>query len=160
VSYHLDPSDPTPVFRQIARQIRADIRTGVIPAGATLPTREELTEAFGVSPATVAKAISVLHDEGLTVSRYRKGTIVRATGTATTAARERTAVIAAAALESIVDAITSAEPHPLPYGFADALRTLAAAKDRWSAEELYDLADLITEKCVEVSTENDKSGDH
>ncbi|MDA3644154.1 winged helix-turn-helix domain-containing protein [Saccharopolyspora indica] len=73
----LDPDDPRPPFQQVANSLRAAIRTRKLEPGDRLPSYGELAERFGVSPMTVQKAIGVLRDEGLVVSRQGKGSFVR-----------------------------------------------------------------------------------
>lgn len=53
------------------------MRTGALPAGATLPPVRGLASALGVSPATVAKAYQELRGRGVVETAGRNGTRVR-----------------------------------------------------------------------------------
>lgn len=61
-------------------QIRADlehaIRSGELPPGAKLPTERELCDKYGVSRATVQRAVSSMAEAGLVTRRRRAGTVV------------------------------------------------------------------------------------
>lgn len=61
----------------MASQLRERIVSGAWAGGQRLGSELELTHEFGVSRVTVRKAISVLRDEGLVISRQGLGTFVR-----------------------------------------------------------------------------------
>ncbi len=65
-----------PLYRQLVDAIRAEIQSGVHPAGQLLPTESELRTRFGVSRHTVREALRQLRDEGLVASRQGAGTTV------------------------------------------------------------------------------------
>lgn len=73
----LDPDDPRPPFQQVANALRASIRTRRLEPGEQLPSLNQLSKHYGVSLMTVQKALSLLRDEGLIVSRQGKGSFVR-----------------------------------------------------------------------------------
>ena len=56
----LDSADPTPIYVQIERGIRAAVATGRLPKGAQLPTVRELAVDLRVNANTVAKVYSEL----------------------------------------------------------------------------------------------------
>ena len=63
-------------YIQLATLFRSRITSGQWPAGAQIPTIEQLMVECGVARATIRQALGLLEDEGL-VSRYRaKGTFV------------------------------------------------------------------------------------
>lgn len=62
---------------RIVQTIKAEILSGVLPAGARLPTETELGKRFGVSRATVRSAIKELDVLGLVTARQGSGTFVR-----------------------------------------------------------------------------------
>ena len=63
-------------YIQLATLFRSRIMSGQWPAGAQIPTIEQLMAECGVARATIRQALGLLEDEGL-VSRYRaKGTFV------------------------------------------------------------------------------------
>lgn len=66
-----------PRYRQIADEIRQRILTGVLPAGAPLPTEPEMETEFRASRGTVRLAIALLRTEGLIVTARRRGSHVR-----------------------------------------------------------------------------------
>jgi len=62
---------------RIADDIRAKIETGQYPPGAQLPTYDDLAEAYLCSLAVVRKAVDLLRQQGLVVTRQGKGSYVR-----------------------------------------------------------------------------------
>ncbi|KAA5829567.1 GntR family transcriptional regulator [Saccharopolyspora hirsuta] len=73
----VDPDDPRPPFQQVADDLRAAIRNGVLPPGARLPKHAELAEEYGVAVGTVKSALGVLRNESLIASRQGEGSWVR-----------------------------------------------------------------------------------
>jgi DNA-binding transcriptional regulator YhcF (GntR family) len=73
----LDPDDPRPPFQQVVAVLRASILTRKLDPGEQLPSFGELAKHFGVAPMTVQKAIGILRDEGLVITRQGKGSFVR-----------------------------------------------------------------------------------
>lgn len=73
----LDPDDPRPPFQQVAAVLKAAILTGNYQPGDRLPSYTELASQYGVAVMTAQKAVGVLRDEGLVVSRQGKGSFVR-----------------------------------------------------------------------------------
>lgn len=81
-----------PVYSQIARQIRARIADGELPAGTTLPGVRVLAGDLGLNLNTVARAYRLLEDEGFVSIRDRSGAEVSPPrGSADPALRERLA---------------------------------------------------------------------
>jgi len=74
---NLDPDDPRPPYQQIAAELRAAIKTGEYGPGDKLPSGPDLTKRYGVAKMTVDRALAVLREEGLTVSRQGSGVFVR-----------------------------------------------------------------------------------
>ncbi|MCF7803330.1 MAG: GntR family transcriptional regulator [Candidatus Marinimicrobia bacterium] len=72
----LDFSDPTPLYRQIAKNIKEKIDTNVYEIGEKIPSQRELADNYDVSMITVKKAISDLINEDILYSRVGKGTYV------------------------------------------------------------------------------------
>jgi DNA-binding GntR family transcriptional regulator len=60
----------------VANELRARINSGEWNPGEALPTVAELAKSYAVSTASVSKALAVLRDEGLIVTRPRWGTFV------------------------------------------------------------------------------------
>jgi GntR family transcriptional regulator len=66
----------SPMYRNIADDLRAKIQGGELPANAKLPTESELSTQYEASRNTVREAIRRLTDEGLLESRPGQGTFV------------------------------------------------------------------------------------
>ncbi|MGH4002236.1 MAG: GntR family transcriptional regulator, partial [Pseudonocardiaceae bacterium] len=73
----LDPDDSRPPYQQIAAALRAAILTHAIGAGEKLPSQAELAAEYGVAGMTVQRALSILKEQGLIVSRQGSGAFVR-----------------------------------------------------------------------------------
>jgi DNA-binding transcriptional regulator YhcF (GntR family) len=73
----LDPDDPRPPFQQVVAVLKAAIRTRELEPGDQLPSFGELAKHFSVAPMTVQKAVGILRDEGLVITRQGKGSFVR-----------------------------------------------------------------------------------
>ena len=67
----------TPLYQQVAYDLREAIVSDVYHVGARIPTEPELSHLYGVSRITVRKAIEILVDEGLLAKRQGKGTFVQ-----------------------------------------------------------------------------------
>ena len=52
------------VYRQIARSLREQIRSGQLAAGTPVGPEKKLAYEYGVSTATIGEALRVLRDEG------------------------------------------------------------------------------------------------
>lgn len=76
----IDPASPWPLYRQLADLIRADIRSGVLAAGAALPSARALREAHGLGAHAVEDALDVLHREGLISRAAGRRATVRTIG--------------------------------------------------------------------------------
>lgn len=63
-------------FQHIADVLRMDIIEGKYGVGQRIPTQQDLVKRFGVSRATVQKALAELQDEGLIESRQGSGATV------------------------------------------------------------------------------------
>lgn len=70
----LERSDPP--YVQIARRIRDDIESGLLPEGATVPSAREIAATWGVALATATKVHARLRSEGLIEAVPGVGTIV------------------------------------------------------------------------------------
>ena len=65
-----------PAHAQISSQMRREILSGSLSAGSRLPTLQQLSSMWGVSPATVNAALTPLAREGLIVRMRKLGTFV------------------------------------------------------------------------------------
>ena len=71
---HFD--DATPIYLQIAEEIRAQILSGELAEGARLISTTEYATRYSINPATANKAVALLVDEGLVVKRRGIGMFV------------------------------------------------------------------------------------
>jgi GntR family transcriptional regulator len=71
------PARKLPKYRQLADELRRQIRTYQLLPGMMLPTEPELAAAHGYSRQTVREALAVLRNEGLILSGKGRGTQVR-----------------------------------------------------------------------------------
>lgn len=69
----------TPLYVQIADELRTNIQTGVYAIGDRLPTEMTLSQHFGVNRHTLRRAIEMLRHEGLLRADQGRGTFVAAT---------------------------------------------------------------------------------
>lgn len=70
----IDPDAPDWPYQQVAAKIRERIQTGAY--GPRLPSYMSIAHDLDVAPMTVQRAIRVLVDEGLVVTRPGRGTFV------------------------------------------------------------------------------------
>ncbi|MFT3978388.1 MAG: GntR family transcriptional regulator [Sphingomonas bacterium] len=68
--------DSTPLYLQLARNIRRHIASGGIDPGEALPSERELTELTGLSRVTIRKSIDRLIEEGILFRKQGSGTFV------------------------------------------------------------------------------------
>jgi GntR family transcriptional regulator len=68
----------TPIFSQIADRLADDIAEGVLAEGDQVPSTNELAAFYRINPATAAKGINVLTDNGLVEKRRGIGMFVAA----------------------------------------------------------------------------------
>jgi len=66
----------TPLFVQIAEQLADDIVDGVLAEGARAPSTNELAAFYRINPATAAKGINMLVDDGVLEKRRGIGMFV------------------------------------------------------------------------------------
>jgi GntR family transcriptional regulator len=67
-----------PLFVQIAEQLADEIADGTLAEGERVPSTNELAAFYRINPATAAKGISMLTDEGLLEKRRGIGMFVAA----------------------------------------------------------------------------------
>jgi DNA-binding transcriptional regulator YhcF (GntR family) len=68
----------TPLFVQIAERLAEEIADGTLAEGERVPSTNELAAYYRINPATAAKGISMLTDEGLVEKRRGIGMFVAA----------------------------------------------------------------------------------
>jgi GntR family transcriptional regulator len=65
-----------PLFAQVAERLAAEIADGGLAEGERVPSSNELAAYYRINPATAAKGINVLADEGLLEKRRGIGMFV------------------------------------------------------------------------------------
>ena len=96
----LSAASGVPFYRQIVDQVSAQVRSGELPPGATLPSVRQLSTDLLVSLITVRRAYADLEAAGLIVRRQGQGTFV--TDAVDAAAREAALAEARAGLTAAV----------------------------------------------------------
>ena len=66
----------SPIYRQIAERVKADVLSGVLAADEQVMSTNQYAAFFRINPATVAKAFQELVDEGLLYKRRGIGMFV------------------------------------------------------------------------------------
>jgi GntR family transcriptional regulator len=66
----------TPIFSQIAQRLAEEIAGGALAEGERVPSTNELAAFYRINPATAAKGINVLIDDGLLEKRRGIGMFV------------------------------------------------------------------------------------
>jgi DNA-binding transcriptional regulator YhcF (GntR family) len=69
-----------PPYLRIAAALRSRIESGALRPGDRVPSTRQVVRDFGVAMATAGRALAVLRDEGLVVTRPGSGTVVRTRG--------------------------------------------------------------------------------
>lgn len=69
-------SNPTPLYIQVANELRSRIRNGHLALRERLPSLESLANEFGIARVTARQAISLLEGDGLIWRKQGKGTFV------------------------------------------------------------------------------------
>jgi GntR family transcriptional regulator len=68
--------DRTPIYEQVAAELRRDIAEGEAKPGERLPPAKDLAAVLGVNSNTVLRALRLLRDEGLLEFRRGRGVTV------------------------------------------------------------------------------------
>jgi GntR family transcriptional regulator len=76
MQFRVDPNGRTPIYRQLAQQIRAGIATGKLAFDQKLPSVRELSRTLVVNPNTIARVYTELEREGVLHTRQGLGVFV------------------------------------------------------------------------------------
>ncbi|BCW92792.1 hypothetical protein EG19_07315 [Thermoanaerobaculum aquaticum] len=76
MNLNLDPTDPTPLWSQLAQRLRELVATGRLAPGDPVPSVRVLARQLTLNPATVSKALQALVAEGVFTVRRGEGTFV------------------------------------------------------------------------------------
>lgn len=74
--FRIDAADPTPLYAQLERAIRASVATGQLRPGDRLPTVRQLAVQLRINANTVAKVYGELERAGVVATRRGVGTFV------------------------------------------------------------------------------------
>jgi GntR family transcriptional regulator len=74
----IQPSLPTPIYRQVIDQVQRLMAGGGLRPGDALPSVRQLAERHAVNPMTISKAYSLLEAQGLLERRRGLGMVVAA----------------------------------------------------------------------------------
>lgn len=78
MQYEINPSAPTPIYRQIVDQVARLIAGGSLRPGDELPSVRSVAALHAVNPMTVSKAYSLLEGQGLVQRLRGQGMVVAA----------------------------------------------------------------------------------
>jgi GntR family transcriptional regulator len=76
VNFTLDPTNGTPIYRQIIQQIEYAILSERMKSGDKLPTIRSLAVDLKTNPNTIAKAYNELEIRGILVTQVGNGTFI------------------------------------------------------------------------------------
>ena len=68
--------DGSPIYRQIADRIKADVASGALAADTQVMSTNQYASFYGINPATAAKAFQSLVEEGVIYKRRGLGMFV------------------------------------------------------------------------------------
>jgi LacI family transcriptional regulator len=136
----VDHANTTPLYVQLADVLRKEIAAGVLPVGEKLGSIRELARRHEVSVITVKGALRQLSDEGLIVSRPRRGTFV--TGASRTEASALMSNVIGMVLTDVGSpffslVVRSAEQYARTHGYSILLGTASEAHDDENAQIMY-----------------------
>ena len=75
---NVDPSDPRPVYQQIADEVRRCVSIGILKPGEPLPASRKLADDLKINANTVQHAYRTLEQEGAVYVKRGLGTFISA----------------------------------------------------------------------------------
>lgn len=72
----LDPLSPTPVFEQLAHQVKTLVAKGLLQPGDKLPSVRDLARDTAVNPNTIVRTLELLERDHVIVRRQGSGCFV------------------------------------------------------------------------------------
>ena len=88
------PSDPlTPIYVQVANWLMDQIISGALAPDERIYSQYQLAELFNINPATAAKGLNLLADDGLVYKRRGLGMFVAADAQARLLEKRRTITV-------------------------------------------------------------------
>src|SRR5438445_141866 len=100
----IDSRDPTPIYAQLNRALRAAIATGRLGPGDQLPTVRQLAVELRINANTVARVYGELERDGVLETRRGVGSFVAATSTQARPPAEHTKRLRAFVTRVLADA--------------------------------------------------------
>ncbi len=76
MQFRIDPTSRSPIYRQLAEQIRAGVARGRLKPGEQLPSVRDLSRTLVVNPNTVARVYTELERDGVLHTRQGLGVFV------------------------------------------------------------------------------------
>jgi len=131
VDISINLTDGVPIYRQIVKQVKYLVASGLLQPGEDLPPIRTLALQLKVTPNTIVKAYGELESSGVIQKRQGSGSFVSEGRPPQVALRERRRVI-----EQRIDALL-AEAHQLNFTADDIhrmVRERKAAMDETTAE--------------------------
>ena len=129
--FPVDPADPTPLYAQLERSIRAAIATGRLHVGDRLPTVRQLAVDLRINANTVAKVYAELERAGVLATQRGIGTFVRESPTPAIATNRRDRE---RELRPLVDRLL-ADASALGISLPEILQYLEAVAARYTKEK-------------------------
>jgi GntR family transcriptional regulator len=80
MDFSVDSASRTPIYRQLAEQIRSAIARGRLKPNERLPSVRDLSRRLVINPNTVAKVYTELERDGVLVTRHGLGVFVAPPG--------------------------------------------------------------------------------
>jgi GntR family transcriptional regulator len=103
----IDARDPTPIYAQLERALRASIASGRLRPGDQLPTVRQLAVDLSVNANTVARVYAELERAGVIETRRGVGSFISTTPQKPVPPRERDRQVRAFATRVLADAETA-----------------------------------------------------